>query len=175
MGSSVLNISNVEWNWDKLNFKYKLLGFCQNQFQSIISEPSLKLITLENIEYFKQKKCKSGFTALLSHMYKNGVIDSFIIHQCVGTLFKHIDDHMNVFVALNMLSQCYVEMLKDDTHKHIVKQYILFLELHSKNKMLPSRMRFLIKDFLNKFCWQCETHIMLEIMLLGWCNFDGVS
>jgi len=138
-------------------FKRLLLNRCQEEFESsfkpVKKDDSNTLTREEKLqlaeEEFLTKKIMLGNITFIGELYKIKMLTEKIIHECITKLLGDLKNpSLEDMEALCKLMTGVGSQLDHQKARTYMDQYFARMSELSKNKTLPSRIRFMLQDVL---------------------------
>ena len=143
-----------------VNFKRLLLNRCQEEFEGSFTKtpkkstpPEEELTPDDKLkieeEEFLQKKRMLGNITFIGELYKLNMLTEKIMHECITRLLGDIKNPSHEDMeALCKLMTTIGQKLDHSKAKDYMDKYFARMKELSRNKQLPSRIRFMLQDVI---------------------------
>lgn len=140
-------------------FKRVLLNRCQEEFESSFKGSRKDLSNIPNISQEErahleeqltlEKKKMLGNITFIGELYKIGMLTEKIMHECITKLLGDIKNpsHDDIEALCRLMTSIGVK-IDHAKAKNYLDQYFTRMKELSKNKSLPSRIRFMLQDVI---------------------------
>jgi len=140
------------------NFRRLLLNECQNAFEQLL-EPCVAESSVDEELQMRRKQQALGNIKLIGELIVQGMVSTDLLMECCNVLLKSQSSCPEALESLSALVMVAGPKFdsKDSQYYHKLEAVFAGMEKLTKDKSVPPRVRFLLRD-------------VLDVRSAGWCT-----